>query len=306
MTDTFLIHSPKHYSALLMDPTPVVRHEALMLLIGGHPEALQFARADGSFAFEALSGQMESSIASDDDFALLQALDRLDDARASDDFVRVLMYASRPEALDIAAAALARWQGTGTDWLGNALHDPHRPHLHALAAQHIDSDAAPRDAIRAALVQVAAGSLDPLAAPDVGDETLTPSYLQELRGQYAADVRRIAEAHGDGAFAALATTFERLPAADQTWLLHWGARLRSLPAINLLDRLLASETTPPPLLTATLEAVATLGPLAATLHARLEQLARRLAAQNGPPNESHEALTTALAAALQASAGGHA
>jgi hypothetical protein len=108
MTDTFLIHSPKHYSALLMDPTPVVRHEALMLLIGGHPEALQFARADGSFAFEALSGQMESSIASDDDFALLQALDRLDDARASDDFVRVLMYASRPEALDIAAAALAR------------------------------------------------------------------------------------------------------------------------------------------------------------------------------------------------------
>jgi hypothetical protein len=297
MTDSVVIRSPRHYSTLLMDPNPVVRHEALALLIGGHPDALRFARAEGSYAFEALSGQLESSIASDDDLQLLQALDRLDDSRASDDFVRVLMYASHPEALELAAAALARWQGTGSLWLGNALHDPHRPHLHTLVARHIASEAPARDAVRAALVQIESENLDPLAAPDVGDDTFTPSYLEELRGPYATAVRRVAEAHGHGAFAALVDPFDRLAAADQSWLLHWGARLRSLPAINLFDRLLASEGTPAPLLATALEAVAALGPLAATLTVRLEQVSRRHADAAATSPEVSRALTSALQAA---------
>lgn len=300
MTDTVLIRSPQHYSSLLTDPNPVVRNEALALLIEGHPQALRFARAEGSFVFEALSSQLESSISSDADVRLLQALDRLDDPRACDELVRVLMYASRPEALQIAAAALARWQGTGSQWLSNALHDPRRPHLHALVAPHIQPQAPAPDAVRSALVLVARTELDPLAAPDFSDAAVVASYRQELRGTYANEVRHVAEAHGQEAFEALVAGFAQLRPPDQRWLVRWGGRLRSLPAINLLDGLLATDTTPPDLLATTLEAVVALGPMAATLTPRLHQLQRRHI-EHPPADESP--VSAPLAAALQAATG---
>ena len=302
MNPTITIRTPQHYTALLIDPNPSVRREALALLIQGNPDALRFARAEGSQALEALTGQLESSVSSDDDLDLVRALNQLDDARASDDFVRVLMYSERPEALELAAAALARW-GKHAHWLGQALFDPHRPHLHRLAAPHLPEGASERELVRAALVQVASNDLDPFTAPGFDRPEHANSYAQELRGPYAATVRRIAEAHGQAAFAALETGFARLAPADQAWLVAWGGRLRSLPAVNLIDRLLANEHTPPELLAAALQATVALGPLASALSGRIERLANEPAtATRAASDDFSELLAAASSAARGVSA----
>lgn len=298
---TLTVQSPQHFSSLLIEANPLVRQGALQLLIDEHPDALRFARAEGSYAAPVLADQLESSVATDDDLQVLRALVALNDASVAPELVRVLMYSERAEALELAAAGLARWPDQGHSWLSGALHDPRRTSLHALAARHLSevdpSNAAlpAGDSLRSALVLIESGARDPLASPEP-EGAFVDAYLRELRGPYAAESRRALEAHGAKAFTAIAPLRGRLQPDDQRWLLHWAARLKSLPALNLFDEVLADPKSSEALLADALSATEQLGPWASALAERIAELQRRL--------EPDSPLHAAVAAAMARSEGG--
>jgi hypothetical protein len=275
MNTNVLIESPKHFTELLVSPQDVVRLGALQLLADGHPNALDFARAEAESTVGVLTGQLESSASSDEDKLLLRALSSLDDPRASADLIRVLMYSSDPEALEIAAASLGRWDEHEPNGLRQTLHDRHRPHLRELAARHLSrSKLAEREAIRGALVQLHQGAIDASEVPQIeGDESLA-TFLVELSGPYASETRTALTSQGTPAFERLSPSATGLSEANRHWLIGWAGDLRSLPALNFLDRLLATPNLERSTLMAVLDATGKLGPMACTLSERLDALYR--------------------------------
>jgi hypothetical protein len=292
MSSTVNVQSPEHFSQLLMSTQDAVRHGAMRLLAEGNPSALTFARADQENALAALLGQLESSAAREEDILIVRALDHLDDLRASEELTRVLMYSRAPEALDVAAAALGRWDQNQPTLLRAALHDRHRPEIRALAARHLSTAVLdPAQVLRQALVRLDAGDVDPLQVPSPDHPGMLEPTLSEFKGPYQACIQRVCEAHGVAAFDVLAEHYTRLNLQLRSWMLQWGARLQSLAALNLLDRVLQQSPCDRKETLDALAAVVALGPMARPLEKRVAALAGHH--QNSSDTELAEALAAA-------------
>lgn len=275
MSMNFLIESPKHFTELLASSQDAVRLGALRLLADGHADALDFARTEAASAIAVLSGQLESSASNDEDKLLLRALGALDDPRAASELVRVLMYSSDTEALDLAAASLARWDEREPNALRQTLYDRHRPHLRELAARHLDgAHLAESDVIRGALIRLQKGAIDATEVPRLTSEKSLSAFLSELAGPYSAEAREALSAQGTLAFEQLASASGQLHELNFHWLIAWAGELGSLPALNFLDHLLAAPSVERPTLLLTLASTARLGTMARTLSERLDALYR--------------------------------
>jgi hypothetical protein len=271
MSATLHVATPAAFAALLGDARETVRHEAVRLLAIGDADALAFALADADAALRALLAWLDPTGTTPETPLVLAAIDRLDDPAAQGQLEQVLMYARDPQVLRAAALPLARWDAQRPTLLRAALHGRGRDDLRDIAAELLDRRTLPdRQALRAALLAVAALTSDPTESPHPNGAV--EAYLGELAGPYAAAARRCAEAHGASALAAFADVFGRLRSDDRRWLLGWAARVRSLPALNLIDRVLADADTRESDLLAALDAVIALGPWASAFAERVTEL----------------------------------